>query len=162
MRNSSGSQGFPHSLLCCLICFAITFDRAFASVATNGHNVPASKPDLSRTVTCVARIEWLVYSSDGSSCFDICFIISPNERSPTTMLSYQTFESGNTFFLGRWNKSSFSGFRWCKYFSKDATAANGTERVSRSIPGSYVFPLVVFSVVLGQFINNFRHEFCTR
>lgn len=158
MRNSSGSQGFPHSLLCCLICFAITFDRAFASVATDGHNGPASKPDLSRTVTRVARIEWLVYSSDGSSCFDICFIISPNERSPTTMLSYQTFESGDTFFLGRWNKSSFflDGANTSQKMQRQLTGQNGSPEaylVPTSSPSSFSLWFLVNSSI--TFDTNF-------
>ena len=38
----------------------------------------ASKPDLSKIVTAVARIEWFVYCFDKSASLDILFIIHPN------------------------------------------------------------------------------------
>ena len=67
----------------------------------------ASNPDLSRIVTVVARMEWFVWIRDRFASFDIRLNMSPNGRSLTTMLSYQTMASELTSFLGRWNKNSF-------------------------------------------------------
>ena len=73
------------------------------------------------------------------------------------MVSYQTFESRDTFFLGRWNKNSFSGSRWCKYFSKDATGQNGPQVAYMAPPSSPLSFSLRFLVNSSQLSTRILH-----
>lgn len=57
----------------------------------------ASKPDLSKIVTAVARIEWFVYCCDKPACLDMFFIMSPRysifRRRPCCHTKHQNLPS---------------------------------------------------------------------
>jgi hypothetical protein len=57
----------------------------------------ASKPDISKIVTAVARIEWFVYSFDKPACLDMFFTMSPRysifRRRPCCHTKHQNLPS---------------------------------------------------------------------
>ena len=102
-----------------MIGFAVGPDWTFISVPTDSLYVTSFKSRfIKNSDGC---------SSDGMVCINtwqVCvlqFIMSLNERSQTTMLSYQTTASDLNSFMGRWKKNSLFGFKRCKYFSEEAT-----------------------------------------